>query len=89
MASESSTYDWPHHAGNGSKGVGDGKENTCIPTKHKCSVVKVPNWPTEEAALKSAAFPYEGAMSRWLMLKPDDAIPPRDEERVRKVTAKT
>lgn len=32
MVSESSAYDWSHHAGNGSKGVGDGKKNACIPT---------------------------------------------------------
>lgn len=31
---------------------------------------------------------YEGAMSRWLMLKPEADTPPREEERVRKVTAK-
>lgn len=38
---------------------------------------------------KKLVNPYEGAMSRWLMLKPDEAIPPREEERVRKVTART
>lgn len=31
---------------------------------------------------------YEGAMSRWLMLKPDADTPPREEEMVRNVTAK-
>lgn len=33
-------------------------------------------------------YSYEGAMSRWLMLKPDADTPPREEEMVRKVTAK-
>lgn len=43
----------------------------------------------ERNHLKVLVNPYEGAMSRWLMLKPDEAIPPREEERVRKVIAKT
>lgn len=43
----------------------------------------------ERNHLKKLVNPYEGAMSRWLMLKPDEANPPREEERVRKVTART
>ena len=31
---------------------------------------------------------YEGAISRWLMLKPEADTPPKAEEMVRKVTAR-
>lgn len=39
--------------------------------------------------VKEKSHSYEGAMSRWLMLKPEADTPPREEEMVRKVTAKT
>lgn len=32
---------------------------------------------------------YEGAMSRWLMLKPEAENPPSEEEAVRKAIART
>lgn len=94
MVSESSAYDWSHHARNGSKGVGDGKKNACIPTNthtvsHVCVSKKKSLTGKERNHLKKVVNPYEGAMSRWLMLKPDEANPPREEERVRKVTART
>lgn len=56
---------------------------TCFRVKDKSLTGK------ERNHLKKIVNPYEGAMSRWLMLKPDEAIPPREEERVRKVTART
>lgn len=41
-----------------------------------------------QTSVEEIGSSYDGAMSRWLMLKPEADTPPREEEMVRNVTAK-